>query len=158
MHFNILLKPFNLDLLLLPESMKAFIKNIASVFLAFLVLFSTMSFSIHEHYCGDVMVARSLFSKAETCGMDIQKESQNEDCSVLKKNCCKDVVKQIEGQDDLKIDYSTLSFEQELFITSFVYAYINLFEGLDKKAISFNDYSPPLIVKDIQVLDEVYII
>jgi len=158
MHFNILLKPLNLDLLLLPELMKAFIKNIASVFLAFLVLFSTMSFSISEHYCGDVMVARSLFSKAESCGMDIQKESQNEVCSVLKKNCCKDVVIQIEGQDDLKINNLSLSFEQQLFITSFVYTYINLIEGLDKKAIPFNNYSPPLIVKDIHILDEVYII
>ncbi len=138
--------------------MKAFIKNIASVFLAFLVLFSTMSFSISEHYCGDVMVARSIFTKAESCGMNMQKQAQNKGCSVLKKNCCKDVVIQIEGQDDLKIDYTTFGFEQQLFIASFVYTYINLFEGLDKKAIPFNDYSPPLIIKDIQVLDEVYII
>ena len=138
--------------------MKAFIKNIASVFLAFLVLLSTMSFAISEHYCGDEMVARSLFSKVESCGMDMQKQSQNEGCSVLKKNCCTDVVKLIEGQDDLKIDFSTLNFGQQLFIASFVYTYINLFEGLDKKAISFNDYSPPLIVKDIQVLDNVFLI
>ena len=138
--------------------MKAFIKNIASVFLAFLVLFSTMSFSISEHYCGDVMVDRSLFSKAESCGMNMQKQAPSDDCSILKKNCCTDVVKQIEGQDDLKIDYTTFSFEQQLFIASFVYTYINLFEGLDKKTIPFNNYSPPLIIKDIQVLDEVYII
>ena len=90
--------------------------------------------------------------------MDMSAKSPKEGCSIEKKDCCKDVVKLIKGQDDLKIDHYTLSFEQQLFITSFVYSYINLFEGLDKKAIPFNDYSPPLIVKDIQVLDEVYII
>lgn len=138
--------------------MKEFIKNIASVFLAFLVLFSTMSFTISEHYCGNLLVNASIISKAKTCGMDMQVNSTKEDCNILKKDCCKDVVKLIEGQDDLKIDCLTLSFEQQLFITSFVYTYINLFEGLDKKSIPFNDYSPPLIVKDIHVLDEVYII
>lgn len=138
--------------------MKVFIKNIASVFLAFLVLFSTMSFTISEHYCGSTLVNTSIISKAKTCGMDMQINSTKEDCNILKKDCCKDVIKLIEGQDDLKIDYLTLSFEQQLFITSFVHTYINLFEGLDKKSIPFNDYSPPLIVKDIQVLDEVYII
>ena len=117
--------------------MKAFIKNIASVFLAFLVLFSTMSFSISEHYCGDVMVARSLFTKAESCGMNMQKQAPSDDCSALKKNCCKDVVKQIEGQDELKISFDKLVLDQQLFIASFVYTYINLFEGLDKKNYSF---------------------
>ncbi len=138
--------------------MKAFFKNIASVFLAFLVLFSTMSFTISEHYCGNTLVDTSIISKAKTCGMEIQEKSPKESCTIEKKDCCKDVVKVIEGQDDLKIDYSKISFEQELFIASFLYTYINLFEGLDKKAIPFNDYSPPLIVKDIHVLDEVYII
>lgn len=138
--------------------MKEFIKNIASIFLAFLVLCSTVSFTINEHYCGNTLVNSSIISKAKTCGMDMSAKSPKEGCSIEKKDCCKDVVKLIKGQDDLKIDHYTLSFEQQLFITSFVYSYINLFEGLDKKAIPFNDYSPPLIVKDIQVLDEVYII
>ncbi|MBN4047252.1 hypothetical protein JYU05_01780 [bacterium AH-315-P13] len=138
--------------------MKAFIKNIASVFLAFLVLFSTMSFSISEHYCGDTLVDRSIFKVAKTCGMKMQKTTSTSDCSITKKNCCENVVKQIEGQDELKISFDKLMLDQQIFIASFVYTYINLFEGLDKKAIPFNDYLPPLIVKDIQVLDEVYII
>ncbi|RLD26548.1 MAG: hypothetical protein DRI75_11510 [Bacteroidetes bacterium] len=143
--------------------MKAFIKNIASVFLAFLVLFSTMSFTISEHYCGDIMVDRSLFSKAESCGMDSdnyrkQKNTSTSNCSITKMNCCENVVKHIEGQDDLKISFNKLTLDQQLFVATFVYAYINLFEGLDKKAIPFNDYSPPLIVKDIHILDEVFLI
>jgi len=137
--------------------MKAFIKNIASVFLAFMVLFSTMSFTISEHYCGDILVGRSLYFKAKSCGMDIQEQPKDKSCTVSKKNCCKDVVKQIEGQNELLL-LDKLPLNQQVFVTSFIYAYINLFEEIDKKAIPFKDYSPPLIVKDIQVLDEVYII
>lgn len=138
--------------------MKAFFKNIASVFLAFLVLFSTMSFTISEHYCGDVMVARSLFSKAESCGMDFQKQSQKEGCNILKKNCCKDVVKQFEGQDELKISFDKLTLDQQIFVASFIYSYLNLFEALEEKPNAFNDYPPPLIVRNIYKLDEVYLI
>ena len=83
--------------------MKVFLKNIASIFLAFLVLFSTMSFTFNEHYCGDILIDSTLFTKAETCGMEIQKPSPEENCSIEKKNCCKDVVKLIEGQNDFNL-------------------------------------------------------
>ena len=39
-----------------------------------------------------------------------------------------------------------------------VYSYINLFEGLEKNIVPFKNYSPPLIVTDIQVLDQVFLI
>jgi len=143
--------------------MKAFFKNTTSLFLAFLMLLSTMSFSISEHYCGGALVDRAIFKEAKKCGMNSdnyrkQKTTTTSDSSITKKNCCENVVKQIEGQDELKISFDKLTLDQKLYIASFVYTYINLFEGLDKKAIPFNEYSPPLIVKDIQVLDEVYTI
>ena len=49
--------------------MKLFIKKITALLMAFVVLFSTMSFTISEHYCGDHLVDSGLFSKAENCGM-----------------------------------------------------------------------------------------
>lgn len=135
-----------------------FLKNIASIFLAFLLLFSTMSFTFNEHYCGDNLVDSTLFTKAETCGMETQKPSPEENCSIDKKNCCKDVVILIEGQDDLKLDFADLDLQHQVFITTFVFTYINLFEGLDKNIVPFKNYSPPLIVKDIHVLDNVFLI
>ena len=41
--------------------------------MALLVLFSTFSFTLASHYCGDVLVDSSLFGKVETCGMEVQK-------------------------------------------------------------------------------------
>ena len=138
--------------------MKAFIKNITSMFLAFLVLFTTMSFTVNMHYCGDTLVDTAIFQKVKTCGMNMQKATTTSECAITKKNCCNSEQIVVDGQDELQLSIDTLTFDQQLFITSIVYTYINLFEGLDRKPIPFNDYSAPLIVKDIQVLDEVYII
>ena len=101
---------------------------------------------------------RQVIIKATTCGMEKQTPSTEKDCSILKKNCCKEVSQLIEGQDDLKLNFSEISFQQQIFITSFVFTYINLFEGLDSNIVPFKYYSPPLVVKDLQLLDEVFLI
>lgn len=138
--------------------MKDFLKKITAFLMAFTVLFSTMSFTISEHYCGDLLVDSAVFSKAESCGMEQEKPSRNKDCNFSKKNCCSDILKQFEGQNELKIDLSNLNFEQQVFITSFVYSYINLFDGLEENIVPFKYYTPPPIVKDIQVLDSIFLI
>jgi len=138
--------------------MNEIFKKIAAILMAFVVVFSTMSFSISEHYCGDHLVDSALFSKAESCGMELQKKSPTNECSVDKEDCCSDVVKHIEGQTNLKTDLSNLTFQQQVFVTAFSYSYVNLFEGLDENIVPFKYYSPPLIVTDIQVLDQVFLI
>lgn len=138
--------------------MKQLINKIVAILMSFVVLFSTMSFTISEHYCGEHLVDSAIFSKAESCGMEMENPSPNKDCSITKSNCCSDVIKQIEGQSELKIDFTSLNFEQQTFFASFIYSYVNLFEGLENNIIPFKYYSPPLLVKDIQVLDEVFLI
>lgn len=136
--------------------MKQLFRNIASILMAFVVLFSTMSFTYSEHYCGDFLVDTALFSKAESCGMEIEKTSPNKDCSIKKDNCCEDIVKQIEGQSNLKIDFSKLTFEQQKLVVAYTYSYLNLFESIETKIDTFEDYSPPLVDKDISVLYQVF--
>ncbi len=136
--------------------MKKAIHKIASILMTCMILVSTMSFTIDMHYCGDTLVDTSIFKEADTCGMEIQKPSKQ--CSVSKKSCCSDKQIVIEGQDEVKPSFDTFTMDQQVFLASFVYAYINLFEGLKENVIPFRDYSPPLIVKDLQELDGVYLI
>ncbi|TDQ30105.1 HYC_CC_PP family protein [Tenacibaculum caenipelagi] len=139
--------------------MKKAFQKIASITMALIVVFSTMSFTVSSHFCGDILVGTSYFGKAKSCGMEMSQETKSNDCSVMKENCCHDEASVIQGQDDLKItslDY--LSLDQQVFIASFYYSYINLFEELHDKVIPFKNYTPPLVVKDIHVLDEVYLI
>ena len=75
-----------------------------------------------------------------------------------KDNCCKDLVIQIEGQNELISLSSDLNFEQKVFIASFVYSYINLFEELTNKKVNFKDYTKPLVDTDLQVLFQTFLI
>ena len=126
--------------------------------MSFVVLFSTMSFTIDMHYCGDTLVETAIFHKAKGCGMEMDATSNNSECSIVKKNCCKEEQIVVKGQKELKISFDKLTFDQQVFVSCFAYSYINLFNGLDKKVIPFEVYVPPLISKDIHVLDQVFLI
>ncbi len=136
--------------------MKLFLRKISAIVMAFVVLLSTMSFTISEHYCGGDIVDSALFSKVDVCGMDMQKTSSENDSCDNDNNCCKDIVKHIEGQSDLKVDFSSLNFEQQIFVASFAYSYINLFEGFKTNGNSFNYYFSPLVDKDFNILYRVF--
>ena len=125
--------------------------------MAFVVLFSTMSFTVNMHYCGGTLVETAVFNKAEGCGMEMEKTS-TDGCEITKKNCCDDNQLIVDGQDELQLQADNISFEQQAFIASFVYTYINLFEGLNKNVSSFEEYKPPLVIKQIFKLDETYLI
>ncbi len=121
------------------------------------MLFSTMSFTVDMHYCGDTLVDSAIFNKVETCGMDIESPS-TEGCSIKIKDCCSDEQLVIDGQDELKITFNKQTLDQQLFVASFVYTYINLFEGLEENVTSYRDYAPPLVIRQIYKLDETYLI
>ena len=125
--------------------------------MAFVVLCSTMSFTVNMHYCGDTLVESAIFQKAKGCGMEMEKPS-TEECSITKKNCCDDKQLAIEGQDELQLQVDKISFEQQVFIASFVYTFINLFEGLDNNVSSFEEYKPPLVIRQLYKIDETYLI
>ncbi len=126
--------------------------------MSFVVLFSTTSFAITKHYCGDTLIDTAVFNKAETCGMEMDLDSTVEGCSVIKENCCNDEQILIDGQDEVQIQFDKISFEQKVFIASFIYSYVNLFEGLDKNVSSFQEYVPPIVTNQIYKIDESYLI
>jgi hypothetical protein len=123
-----------------------------SFVLAVLVLFSTVSFTVEKHFCGDTLVDVAIFTDSDKCAMEAQE-------MLMKKTCCKDEIKIVQGQDELKFSsFEDLNFNQQQFITTLTYTYLNLFGSLDKQIIPHKDYSPPNLVTDIQVLDQVFII
>lgn len=138
--------------------MNQVIHKISAVFMAALVLFTTMSFTVDVHYCGDYMVDFSLIQNARTCGMEA--EQKTDDCKTIitEDSCCTDKQIIVEGQDNYKQSFDTLNFEQQTFVATFLYTYINLFEDLDTNIIPFRDYRPPFLIRDIQKLHETYLI
>ncbi|MCX7551815.1 HYC_CC_PP family protein [Xanthomarina sp. F2636L] len=135
---------------------KVFLHKTFSATLACLVLFSTLSFTVEKHYCGENLIDVAIFTKANNCGMDMETVAAN---YKEKKHCCKDEVEVLKGQDQLKkTSFEDLEFDQQIFLSTFAYSYLNLFEGLPELVIPHKDYSPPILIVDIQVLDQVFII
>ena len=123
-----------------------------SALMAVLVLFSTVSFTIEKHFCGDVLVDVSMFVEADKCAMEALEILQN-------KTCCKDEIAIVKGQDELKSSsFEDLDFEPQQFLAIVALSYLNVFESLPKQTVLHKDYSPPKLVADIQVLDQVFII
>lgn len=137
--------------------MKQVIHKILAFAMVFVVLFSTTSFALNMHYCGDTLVETALFNKAKGCGMEMQNPS-SEGCSITKKNCCDDKQLVVEGQDELQLQVNKISFDQQVFLASFVYTYILLFDGIENNVSSFEAYKPPLVIRQIFKLDETYLI
>ena len=125
--------------------------------MAFVVLCSTMSFTVNMHYCGGTLVETAIFHKVKGCGMEMKNPS-SDGCSVTKKSCCDDQQLAVEGQDELQLTLDKISFEQQVFIASFVYTYLNLFSGLDEDFSTYQTYKPPLVVRQIFKIDETYLI
>lgn len=125
--------------------------------MAFLVLFSTVSFSIDMHFCGDTLVDYSLFDDSADCGMNLLADVK-EECPMSFMNCCTDEEISQEGQDELATSFNSLDLDQQQFILAFTFAYIDFYTGLHKQTIPFLQYSPPLITYDRQVILETFLI
>ena len=136
--------------------MKAIFRNTTAVLLALLVLTSTLSFTINKHFCGEHLVSTAIFLKAKSCGMD-NPQTTDQNCETMVKNCCSEKVQLIVGQEDLKLDLTEFQQHYQIF-NSTVLVYIDLFEGLDEHIIPYKHYRPPRVVRDIQLLDEVFLI
>ena len=136
--------------------LKEFFYKTFSVALACLVLFSTLSFTVEKHYCGENLIDIAIFSKADNCGMDKEALAAN---YKEEKSCCKNEVEVLKGQDQLKkASFEDLQFHQQLFLSTFVYSYLNLFEGLPEQVIPFKNYSPPILITDIHLVEQVFLI
>ena len=126
--------------------------------MAFVVMFTAMSFTLDAHYCGDTLVDFSLFQETETCGMEKMQMLESDKDSLSEKSCCSDEQLVVEGQDDLKTSFEQLTLEQQTFVATFLYSYINLFKGLDENIVPFKHYSPPFLIQDVQTLHETFLI
>ncbi len=138
------------------EMKKPFFKFISSL-MALLVLLSTFSFTVDKHYCGDILIDQAVFSKAKECGMDMMGVADNQHFPSYQSVGCHNKISVVKGLENLNTT-SILSAHQQFFIAAFTFSYINLFEGESAQIIPFKNYSPPLLVCDIQLQDQVFLI
>ena len=130
--------------------MKQTFSKIVSILLALLVLFSTFSFTVEKHYCGEFLMDVSFTGDAEDCGMNMEK---------VRKKCCKDEVHQIDGQDELQqTSPDDFNFQKQQFLVALTIAYHNLFLEKESDKSIYKDFPPPDNLKDFQVLYQSFLI
>lgn len=73
-------------------------------------------------------------------------------------DCCSNRSYVKKADDTLKNHRFDLDANNLVFIRTFIYTYVNLFEGLEQKVVPFVDYNPPFIEKDILLLHETFLL
>ncbi|MFS4468553.1 HYC_CC_PP family protein [Maribacter sp. 2210JD10-5] len=134
--------------------MKAILHKIFCSAMAFLLLASTVSWKVEKHYCMGHLMDTALFTEASSCGMDVAMMDMGES----KKSCCTDEIIIIEGQEDLQFSLNDISLEQQQFLVAFTFSYSGLFQLETEQSVPEDTYPPPILVKDIQLLDQVFLI
>ena len=129
-----------------------------SFMMAILLLLSTTSWKVEKHYCMGRLMDMALFVDVDDCGMDMSINEDGQNLDETKKSCCDDEVIFIDGQDDLKLSFEDMGFDQQVFLVTFIQTYSNLFKAIEEQTVPNEYYPPPLLVKDIQLLDEVFLI
>lgn len=139
-------------------SMKQTFYRLFSAAMALLLLASTTAWTVEKHYCMGHLMDVSFFSEAEDCGMDMSMPEPDGSQIADENSCCDDQLITVAGQDDLKLSFNDFSLDQQLFLVAFTHSYLNLFEIPSESLLPNEHYPPPLLFKDIQLLDEVFLI
>jgi len=138
--------------------MKKTFQKIASLLLAFLVILSTVSFTVEKHYCGEFLVDVAVFSDLKDCGMDIMSFSDTQETTLKKMSCCKDEVIVFKGQNGLKLSFDQLGLSSQSYIPSCNYPYTTISLIPQEKHMVFKEYAPPERIYDIIILYETFLI
>lgn len=126
--------------------------------MAFFMLVSTVSWTIEKHYCLGTVVDVALFHEADTCGMDMGSLNDGITLNTDSISCCSDEIIFVPGQDDLKISYHDLDLGQQFFLVAFTGYYLDLLQPVLQPLVPHAHYPPPILVKDIYILDQVFLI
>lgn len=143
-----------------------------ALIMAFLMFLSSAGFAMDMHYCGGELKSVSIFGKAKTCHEMTKKDaamkdchhhkkmmSEKEDCSE-DKNCCSNKTVIIQSDQDQQIQSVDFVVSKEL--KQFVIAYVTVFfsdnSTLERQKSTFALYKPPLISRDISVLNQTFLL
>ena len=132
---------------------KSIMAKILSPLLAMLVLISTVSWTVDKHLCMGRVMHVAIFSSANDCGMESAMQAFGE----KENHCCDDESFTMQGQDDLKLGFHDFELDQQIFLATFTFTYLNRFQEGEAQ-VPDTIYPPPLLVYDYTTLFEVYLI
>lgn len=141
--------------------MKQFILKIVASFLSLILVFSTVSFAIEKHECGGKITDIAVFGDSEKCSTKMDMEEcithSHKSLSFNKHTCCKDINQIL--QSNLVVEKTTKTVEiQSVEFVKPAELTVKLFEGLQENIIPFKNYTPPILVQNISILHQTFLI
>jgi len=127
------------------------------------LLIGNSGLAIATHYCGGLaMESQMVVGHAELqCGMsNMDSGCENEPSRknhFKEKPCCENQYQSLELEDTFEPQVIGSSLNLE-FVASFVITYIRRSYSSNNDNVKYNNYSPPLIERDIQVLVQSFLI
>ena len=120
--------------------------------MALFILFTTAGFSLHQHHCTITKeTITSVSHVKDCCGAE-----DEEECP---KGCCQDETKLIQLDAEISLPATTHEFTPEQFAAVIQYCVLNgLFSQEDKASSKYLNYRPPLLLRDIPVLIQSFLI
>lgn len=111
--------------------------------MSFLLLFSTLSFTVDMHFCGHALVDFGIYHEAEGCGMSM------DDDLMVAFGCCDDVEWTVDGQDELQTA-SSQSQPAPAAMALLAPQALFCFEPLAfrTRLAPYSEYAPPRLVPD----------
>lgn len=137
--------------------MNTIVKKISTTLLSFIVLFSSMSFAIDEHYCGNNLMDVSYFGDADNCGSE-EVTMNSSSSSVKQNNCCKDETTLLESSIFNKEKFINLQHVDAEVLFFKANSYLGTYKDIAIEIEYYTNFSPPDIAQDIQVLHQAFLI
>ena len=140
--------------------------------LSFLMLITSVSLTVDMHFCRGQLTTFSFFGKTKTC-QEISKiermkkcphfkkmMAQNKAVGINEKGCCENKTVLIELDKDQDIQTTTFTLNKPLkhFIKAYVITFSPYNIDIKREMPPFTLYKPPLIIRDIPVLLESYLL
>lgn len=120
------------------------------------MLTSTASWTVDKHLCMGRVMDIAFFHHADSCGMEEAMAAMGEATSTM--DCCNDESFTLEGQDDLKLSWDELEIDDQTFLVAFAQSYLELLFLPLGGDIPETIYPPPLLVHDLTILHDVFLI
>ncbi len=137
--------------------MKNILHKISAFVLTILLVLSTISLTVEKHFCGSTLIDVALFSSADKCCDGAL--SQSSKPSLKKESCCKSIIEIIPSQDKLEAQsLENLIPAQKHICNAFLYVYKHLLKERSEKSLPYLDYQTPILIYDITVIGQVFLI
>lgn len=133
-------------------------KKAISIFLASIILLSSVGFAINTHFCEGRAVDSSISMGVELldCGMPMPNNNNNDE-QFDKQSCCQNHHQVVEVDQNQNNPFPAFELN-DIFFVAFANTFLISVSGTQKVQGNYLTSSPPLVKQDIQILYQTFLI